>query len=570
MPGEGTRNVGIRGRVLDASGAPLAGLVVRAWDQDLLARDDLGETTTDERGAFLLRYRPGAYGPIERRPDLVVAVLDPLGVRPLATRGPFASVEDEVLDVGDFAVARADVAGLAATLGRDAPERLSTGNAVELLADEAQFEALVAAIRGAKRSVHLLQFLWEPRFQALFPGHRGERPLVEELADAARRGVAVRVMVNENTFWPDDVDEIRREVERGGPSAEVRGFPVGANVMHAKILVVDDVEAMVLGPIFFQKSWDSSAHHGRDPRRGTDRPTHDLSLRARGPVVRDLAAVFALHWNEAGARTGGPLLATPPAPPPAGRESAQVVLTLPRLVFREHPQGERGILESYQRGLASAERLVYLENQYFTSGTISHALHRLLHARKDLEVILVANDEVDVPFYNRWQRRSVARLHYPEHPRLGVFVLAEPTPGDPKRPVAPVYVHSKLAVVDDRWATLGTANLDDFSLEPFPSLGGTLDSNIDVNVTLFDGVEGHPRTGVAGAIRRRLWAEHLGMPLEDVASRPEGAWLSVWRRTAEANARALREGRPQDFRGRVLPFVPDAPLTRGFSREGPG
>lgn len=567
MPG---RNVGIRGRVLDDSGAPLAGLVVRAWDRDLLAHDDLGETTTDERGAFLLRYQPSAYGPIERRPDLVVTVLDPLGVRPLATRGPFAGVADEVLDVGDLAVARADVAGLAATLGRNAPERLSTGNAVELLADEAQFEALVAAIRGAKRSVHLLQFLWEPRFQALFPGLRGERPLVEELADAARRGVAVRVMVNENTLWPDDVDEIRREVERGGPSAEVRGFPVGANVMHAKILVVDDVDAMVLGPIFFQKSWDTSAHHGRDPRRGTDRPTHDLSLRARGPVVRDLAAVFALHWNEAGARAGGPLLATPPAPPPAGRESAQVVLTLPRLVFREHPQGERGILESYQRGLASAERLVYLENQYFTSGTISHALHRLLHARKDLEVILVANDEVDVPFYNRWQRRSVARLHYPEHPRLGVFVLAEPTPGDPKRPVAPVYVHSKLAVVDDRWATLGTANLDDFSLEPLPSLGGTLDSNIDVNVTLFDGVEGHPRTGVAGAIRRRLWAEHLGMPLEDVASRPEGAWLTVWRMAAEANARALREGRPQDFRGRVLPFVPDAPLTRGFSREGPG
>lgn len=571
------RNRGVAGRVVDERGAPLAGLVVRGFDEDLArAPDALGEARTGADGAFSLAYSPSAYGPLEARPDVLLRVLDPVGIRVLASSGVFRDVEEETLRVPDLVVRRASLAGWAATLHGDAPSRISRGNAVELLADDEQFDALTNAIDRARETVHLLQFLWEPGFRARFRlGGLRRGTLAEDLVDAARRGARVRVMVNENAVVPDDVDEIRRALRPAGDRAEVLGFPISPTVMHAKVLVVDDEEAFVIGPIFMQKSWDTTAHHGDDPRRGTDRPTHDVSVRLRGPAVRDVAEVFALHWNEIARRRSVEAVALAPAAgsaagPAAGALAAQVVRTLPRLVFREEPNGETGILESYERALALAERFVYLENQYFTSETIVRALHRLLVAKPALEIVVLANDLVDVPFYNRWQRRNVASLRYPEHPRLGFFVLAEPTPGDPSRPAAPIYVHSKLGMVDDCWMTVGTANLDDVSLEPSGALGVRVESNVDVNVNVFDGVDGHAATGAVRDARQRLWAEHLGLAKSALAEPPADGWLATWRAIAESNARALLEARPRDFRGRVLPFVPERPLTRGLTKTGPG
>ena len=89
-----------------------------------------------------------------------------------------------------------------------------------------------------------------------------------------------------------------------------------------------------------------------------------------GPAVADLAAHFRMRWQE----VTGEQLAAP------GRSSAALGLTRPdrkddpRADLRRRPRGEFGILESYLAALRSAERLVYLENQFLWSPEIASVL----------------------------------------------------------------------------------------------------------------------------------------------------------------------------------------------------
>ncbi len=67
------------------------------------------------------------------------------------------------------------------------------------------------------------------------------------------------------------------------------------------------------------------------------------------------------------------------------------------------------------------------------------------------------------------------------------------TIGPPGRERPPVYVHAKVAVVDDRWLTVGSANLNEHSLF----------NDTEVNVVTDD-------AALARSVRERLWMEHLG------------------------------------------------------------
>jgi phosphatidylserine/phosphatidylglycerophosphate/cardiolipin synthase-like enzyme len=156
---------------------------------------------------------------------------------------------------------------------------------------------------------------------------------------------------------------------------------------------------------------------------------------------------------------------------------------------------------------------------------------------------------------------------------VGVFSLwaAAPSPGPGRVELTQLFIHSKAAVADDRWATLGTANLDGLSLDAYGDdfsawPGRRLFRRVrdfDLNLVLLDGVEGAPACGAAGALRRRLWSEHLGVAAGELAERPRGGWLPLWRAAAAANAACLARGEVP--RGRVLPYTP-APRPRSQLR----
>jgi phosphatidylserine/phosphatidylglycerophosphate/cardiolipin synthase-like enzyme len=92
----------------------------------------------------------------------------------------------------------------------------------------------------------------------------------------------------------------------------------------------------------------------------------------------------------------------------------------------------------------------------------------------------------------------------------------------------PVYVHAKLAIVDDRWWTVGSANLNSRGMH----------ADAEINVSALD------PTG-AETLRLRLWQEHAHPQVEDIPSLNDPvAGLKVMRSRARENFERVRKGKP--------------------------
>jgi phosphatidylserine/phosphatidylglycerophosphate/cardiolipin synthase-like enzyme len=270
-------------------------------------------------------------------------------------------------------------------------------------------------------------------------------------------------------------------------------------------------------------------------------PMHDISLRIRGPAVEGVLRLFDELW----ATTGG---SPPPRPRPVARAGPHTIAfarTVPPGILGER---DEGILGSYLDAIGSARSFVYLENQYLTSERMVEAVLDAVDRTPRLQVIWVLNEHMDVPGYDRWQEIRVRQL---DHPRIGIFTLA--TPPVFEGGLRPIYVHSKLGIVDDEWLTVGSANLDTISLETAREFGIPVEPNIDFNAIILDGAKGAPRTGFVARERRRLWAEHLADRGAWTATPPPGGWLALWRAHAAENLALVQEGaKPQS---RVLPYI---------------
>ncbi len=142
---------------------------------------------------------------------------------------------------------------------------------------------------------------------------------------------------------------------------------------HEKLVIVDDELAFVGGidlTALAGDRYDSSDHPHKDSEIGW----HDASSLLRGPIVRDVAAHFALRWEA----TAGEALPLPEDIPAAGDVTIQFVRTVPEGAYRVLPRGEFSVLETYIRALRSARRLIYLENQFLWSPEIVHILEEKL------------------------------------------------------------------------------------------------------------------------------------------------------------------------------------------------
>ena len=225
---------------------------------------------------------------------------------------------------------------------------------------------------------------------------------------------------------------------------------------HEKLVIVDGEVAFVGGIDLTSLGgvrYDTSEHPLQDGL-GLARP----AIMLRGPAVADVDAHFNARWRAVSCERIEP----PPTPAGAGRRRVQVVRTVPEGSMTISPHGDFRILESYTRALRSARRLVYLESQFLWSTELVEILaSKLREPPSDafrLLVMLPARPE---------QRRRL------ERGQLGVLAAADAGEG---RFLAvtlssrtggltgPLYVHSKLGIVDDEWLTVGSANLNDHSL----------------------------------------------------------------------------------------------------------
>jgi phosphatidylserine/phosphatidylglycerophosphate/cardiolipin synthase-like enzyme len=406
------------------------------------------------------------------------------------------------------------------------------GNALDVLIDGANaLPAMAEAIGNAQRHVHVCSWHLEPDFD---PGPRAARPVRELLAETAER-VPVRVLV-----WagaPVPVFKPRRGLVKAERDALVKGTKIQCELdahgrkmhcHHEKLVIVDDEIAFVGGidlTALAGDRYDSNEHSYKPDGIGW----HDASSRLRGPIVRDVAAHFALRWEA----VHGQALPLGETLAPAGDVTAQLTRTVPEGAYDVLPRGEFSILESYVRALRSAKHLIYLENQFLWSPEIVTILEGKLRnpPSDDFRVVVLlphkANNGQDDT------RGMLGRLVAADDGRAN-FLAATIMSRTGERS-GPLYVHAKIGIVDDAWLAIGSANLNEHSLFN--------DSEVDV-------VTCDPE--LARRTRLTLWQEHLegladGDPARVIDER--------WRPIASEQLERRRAGAPLTHHLVELPGV---------------
>jgi phosphatidylserine/phosphatidylglycerophosphate/cardiolipin synthase-like enzyme len=460
---------------------------------------------------------------------------------------------------------------------------------VEWLIDNAEaYDRMLQSIASARRSVWMTQLAFDADCVAYErDGSRdsafwGTGTVLAEalLAAVARAPVDVRILLNA-TLLLDTTRPLRRFFAArlgalgGVPgTVGVRGLSRFPQLLHAKMIIVDGTEAFLLGSPFANGYWDDSRHAPVDPRRPArelgGRPLHDVSMRVSGTAVAELRRIFEELWTVTASAPGGDSIEdageTPERPRRVGAlaETAiapvQIVCTSPARILGD--AGSTQIIEALLKGISGARALIYVEHQYLSARPVVAALAQALRREPNLELIVVLNQNPDVTAYQRWQNARLAASGLLQHPRTGIFALwnaaRDARNGGPAA-LNQVFVHSKVVIVDDLWATSGSANLDGVSLHSYGDdfTGGVARRvfrnvrNFDVNVVVRD----DHGPGTVADLRARLWAEHLALPAESLDRRPPDGWLPVWRERAAANVAALaRPGGADAMGGFVLPY----------------
>ena len=402
------------------------------------------------------------------------------------------------------------------------------GNELEVLVDgEFALARMVEEIRAASSHVHLTGWFISPGFVLV----AGDPPVVvrDLLVEAAAR-VEVRVLLWAGAplpvFTPSRrlVRGVRDEFRAAGVvqcALDSRERPLHCH--HEKSIVIDDRVAFVGGI-----DMTSLAGDRRDSSRHPARAAlgwHDATTRIRGPLVADVAEHFNLRWEA----VTGERLASPQPSEPAGSVAAQLVGTCPEGVYPALPRGAFGVLESYLRALRSAESLIYLETQYLWSPEIVAVLREKLRRPPSDRFRIVLVLPVKPKGGGDDTRGALAELIAADrgHGRVlacCLFARAGLT-------ADPIYVHAKIGIVDDRWLTIGSANLNDHSLF----------NDTELNVVTHD-------PSLAHRTRLALWAEHLECTPADIDGDPTDIIDHRWRPIAEAQLDHHRHGRPLTHR----------------------
>jgi phosphatidylserine/phosphatidylglycerophosphate/cardiolipin synthase-like enzyme len=414
------------------------------------------------------------------------------------------------------------------------------GNSVEIRIDGAEaLPAMQRAMLEARSHIYLANWFLSPDFRLVRGGpgsSSGAGPTIRELLAELATRVDVRVLLWSGPPVPwsplgrPGIKRTRDELTRGTKVhclLDHRQRPLHAH--HEKILVIDDQAAFVGGIDHTDlrgDRFDSGEHPLRD---GVG--WHDIAAELHGPAAADVAAHFRLRWQ---AVSGESLPSVRPGQK-AGTRDVQVIATIPEAAYPSVPRGVFRVLEAYMRALSSARHLIYIENQFLWSPEIVKVLRQKLLAPPEDDFRLLLLLPADAATGNDDTAGQLGSLLQADHDdRLFASTIYSRV-GSQSRAV---YVHAKLAIVDDLWLTVGSANLNDHSLF----------NDTEVNLAVYD----HE---IARTTRERLWAEHLELPVADVSGHPTAVIDELWKPRAEEQYLRRAAGEPMTHRLAKLPNV---------------
>jgi cardiolipin synthase len=305
---------------------------------------------------------------------------------------------------------------------------LLAGNRITpLINGDSAYPAMLAAINSARRSVHMSTYIFDTDSSGL--------EFAAALRAAAARGLDIRLIVDslgEKYSFPRARSLFKgSEVKFGCFLPLRRGGYVNLRT-HRKILVVDGVVAFTGGMNI------GGRHLVAAPV--CREPVADLHFRVEGPVVAYLQRVFLEDWYFVSRELVSDPIFFPPLAA-AGCALSRSVSDGPDKEFRKLHWLILG-------ALACARSKVRIMTPYFIPDRpLITALATA--ALRGVEVTLVLPERNNLPFVN-W----ASRAYLWELLQHGIRVYYQPPP----------FVHTKLFLVDDCWALIGSANLDPRSL----------------------------------------------------------------------------------------------------------
>jgi phosphatidylserine/phosphatidylglycerophosphate/cardiolipin synthase-like enzyme len=358
---------------------------------------------------------------------------------------------------------------------------------------------------------------------------------------------------------------------------------------HQKFVVIDGGLSFLGGLDLCDHRWDNPEHRYKNPLRMSrgepHQPFHDIQAYAGGrAVAASLQELFVHRWQRAGGEAPppealAPVSASVPFVPADALPLTAALVALSRTDPHGSPSGPpqcTEIRDLHVDAILAAERLIYLETQYFSSHAIADAFETRMRAqeRPHLEIVMILNMEGETlkeqAAVGLAQAQILGRLREVARQTghaLGIYFTLPACDGD-EQPEKGTYIHSKLMIVDDRLLSVGSANLTNRSM----------DVDTELNLTV---CSEQPEDALELSIRRvrgALLAEHTGGdPLEKRAGLVAALDRIAERGAAQARVEPCRLRRhpsptpkeqsalamidPQD-----LPFDPDEEDLR----RGPG
>jgi len=310
-----------------------------------------------------------------------------------------------------------------------------SGNRLTLLDSGGEyFPALLAAIAAARREVYLETYIFAD-------DHVG-RAVITALIDAARRGVAVRVLAD--GFGARDFPEEQAEVlSAAGVQAlfyrpEIARFRFRRHRLrrlHRKLAVIDGLTGFV-GGINVIADDNSPADLG---------PRFDYAARVEGPVVAQMHRAVERMWQIvawASLRHRYRIRRTRrPAAPAVGEQRAAFLV-------RDNIRHRHDIANAYLEAIHAAREEILLANAYFLPGLrFRHALRAA--ARRGVRVTILLQGQSDH-----------ALMHFATQALYDALLKEGIRVFEYRRG----FLHAKVAVIDGNWATVGSSNIDPFSL----------------------------------------------------------------------------------------------------------
>lgn len=444
------------------------------------------------------------------------------------------------------------------------------GDPDQQLTDDPASTLNAVLVGAAERGVDVRGLLWRSHWHRLgFNAHR-HRYLGEEIGDAGGqclRDMRVRARGSHHQKFVviRHADDPRRDIAYVG----------GIDLCHGRR--------------------DDQHHHG--DRQAVELakaygPTpawHDVQAAITGPAVHDVETTFRERWEDSTPLTVSPvrLLSSlvhredlsarplgeqspPPEQRPDGHDIVQIIRTFPVIQpkgFDFAPEGERSVMLGNIKAIRQAERLVYVEDQYLWSEEVGEHFARALRDNPDLRLVIVLpmvpdleGSLAEVP---QLYGRSLAMRTITEAAadRVAVFGLCN-------EDGLPIYVHAKTCVIDHRWASIGSDNLNRRSWTGDSEIACTVvDARGDLD-------EAAPADAFPRVLLRTLAAEHLGCEPDDVPEDPHELFDAMVA-CADALDQFYEGGRPDKqsgIRGRLGGRVPHrpVPIPRSVAAHLPG